>query len=458
MRKTKMTSHASNEWKNEQYNKQDYHVRACDVMPDGVAGYAQLRAPQPLYLSHAEGSRIFDIEGKDYIDYLLGAGPLILGHRHPAITRALHSAVDRAIPNVGVSIDQIELAERLRHHVPSMNYLRFLPTGTEAVQTAIRIARKFTERNLIGKFEGAYHGQSDNVMISVTGNSDGRGDELNPERVPYHCQLPSEIAELTIVLPFNDIEACSKIIERHADDLAIILIEPMLGFAGAIPAEQNFIDQLRIITQKYGILLCFDEIITGFRLAMGGGQAHFKITPDLTVLGKAIGGGMPLAAVGGHKDIMDVLSATNHPQDYVFQSGTFSAFPMSVAAGIATLDVMERNNIVEHTNNIGNMIRNGLRNLIDDLGVAAEVTGLGSLFHIHFSDKQIRTARDAEDADQNLTLILHERLLNHGIHFFAGRLGFLSGAHGKDDIGYTLNAIKTVLEELRNDGVLSRKK
>ena len=452
-----MTSHASNKQGHIRREKQDYHLRACEVMPDGVAGYAQSRSPQPLYLSNAEGSRIFDIEGRGYIDYLLGAGPLVLGHRHPAITKALHSAVDRAIPNVGVSVNQIELAERLRYHVPSMNYMRFLPTGTEAIQAAIRIARKFTGRNLIGKFEGAYHGQSENVMVSVTANINDRGDEFNPERVPYHCQLPTEITELTIVLPFNDIESCSKIIERHADELAVILIEPMLGFAGAIPAEQKFIDQLRAITEKYGIVLCFDEVITGFRLAMGGGQAHFGITPDLTVLGKAIGGGMPLAAVGGHKDIMDVLSATNHPQDYVFQSGTFSAFPLSVAAGLATLDAMERNNTVGHTNDLGHKIRNGLRNVIDDLGVAAEVTGLGSLFHIHFTDKKIKTARDAEDADQNVIKILHERLLDHGVHFFAGRLGFLSGAHGNDDIGYTLNAIKTVLEELCDDDVLSRK-
>lgn len=451
-----MTSQLDNEQNAEQFDDRHYHARACEVMPDGVAGYSQLRSPRPLYLSHAEGARIFDINGKDYIDYLLGAGPLILGHRHPAISSAVHSALDRAIPNVGVSIKQVELAERLRHHVPSMEYLRFLPTGTEGVQAAIRIARKFTGRDLIGKFEGGYHGQSDNVMVSVSATSENRGSESEPTRVPYHCHLPKTVADLTVILPFNDIEACSKIIERHADDLAVILIEPMLGFAGAIPAEQDFIDKLRSLTKKYGILLCFDEVITGFRLAMGGGQAHFRVTPDLTVLGKAIGGGMPLAAVGGHKNIMDVLSVTKHPDDYVFQSGTFSAFPMSVAAGLATIDTMERDNTIQHTNEIGEMARTGLRDIVEDLDIAADVTGLGSLFHIHFTAGKVRSARDAEDANQRATLILHERLLNHGIHFYAGRLGFLSGVHGGDDIGYTLNSIRAVIEELQAEGLLTK--
>lgn len=432
-----------------------FHQRACAVMPDGIAGYSQLRAPQPLYLSHAEGARIVDVDGTDYIDYMLGAGPLVLGHRHPAIVTAVHAAVDRAIPNLGVTEAQIELAERLTHYLPSIEQLRFLPTGTEAVQAAIRIARKYTGRNLIGKFEGAYHGQAENVMVSVAVPAAARGDKNAPERVPYHCHLPPELLDLTVVLPFNDIEACIPLIERHADDLALIIMEPMLGFAGAIPAEPEFLKELRSITRKHGIILCFDEVITGFRLAMGGGQAYYDVTPDLTVLGKAIGGGMPVAAVGGHRDVMDVVSVLHHPNDYVFQSGTFSAFPMSVAAGIATLDTMERENTVAHTNEIGEMIRNGLRDIAAACAIPADVTGVGALFHIHFTSERVRSAREAEDADQNAIRIFHERLLKQGIYFYAGRLGWLSGAHGGDDIGYTLNAMRSVIEEMQAEGVFA---
>ena len=437
-----------------------FHDRACAVMPDGIAGYSQLRSPQPLYLSHAEGARIVDVDGADYIDYMLGAGPLVLGHRHPVIVAAVHAAVDRAIPNLGVGEGQIELAERLTHYLPSIEHIRFLPTGTEAVQAAIRIARKYTGRKRIAKFEGAYHGQADNVMVSIAAPAAERGDKSAPERIPYHCNLPPEILDLTVVLPFNDGEACRQIIEQHADDLALILIEPMLGFAGAIPAEPDFLNGLRSITRKHGILLCFDEVITGFRLAMGGGQAYYDVMPDLTVLGKAIGGGMPLAAVGGHQDIMDVVSVLHHPDDYVFQSGTFSAFPMSVAAGIATLDTMEQENTVQHTNEIGEMIRNGLRDIVAECSIAADVTGVGALFHIHFTTEHVRSVREAEDADQNAIRTFHECLLKHGIYFYAGRLGWLSGAHGGDDIGYTLNAMRTVIEEMQDQGafaaVLSR--
>jgi glutamate-1-semialdehyde 2,1-aminomutase len=249
-------------------------------------------------------------------------------------------------------------------------------------------------------------------------------------------------------LPFNDIDACNALLERHADDLALVLIEPMLGFAGAIPAETEFLRALREKTSQLGILLAFDEVITGFRLAMGGGQEFFGTTPDLTILGKAIGGGMPLAAFGGRADVMACLSVEQNPSDYVFQSGTFSAFPMSIAAGLATLRTLETTNGIGHTNAIGEQMRAGLRRVIADCGFTAGVTGVGSLFHIHFTAESVRTARQAEDADQGLINELHQRLLAHGVYFYCGRLGFLSTAHSSDDIDVTLGAIKTVLQEM----------
>lgn len=431
------------------------HARAQAAMPDGVAAYSQSRAPHPIYLAGAHEARLVDIDGNEYIDYMLGAGPLVLGHRHPKIIEAIQTALHEGIPNIGVCERQIELAELLQRYLPSMEQIRFLPTGTEAVQAAIRVARRFTGRQLIAKFEGAYHGQAENVLISVDGSAETRGPASAPNAVPYHCPVPAEVLKLTVVLPFNDIDACTALIEQHAKDLALVLVEPMLGFSGAIPAEPEFLRALREVTARHGVLLAFDEVITGFRLAMGGGQEFYRVTPDLTVLGKAIGGGMPLAAFGGRKDVMDYLSVTEHPEDYVFQSGTFSAFPISVAAGLATLRTMAATNAIAGTNAIGEQMRAGLRKVISDCGFAASVTGVGSLFHIHFTNRKVRSAREAGKANQALIQELHQRLLAYGIYFYRGRLGFLSTAHASDDIGMTLDSVQTVLQQLKEEGYAS---
>lgn len=422
------------------------HERACRVFPDGIGAYSQGRAPHPLYLVHAEGVHLHDVDGHVYTDYMLGAGPAILGHRHPAIVEAVTSALASGLPNIAVTERQIALAETVQRHVPSMQRLRFLPTGTEAVQAAIRVARRATGRRLIAKFEGAYHGQADNVMVSVGVPAEACGPLDAPTPVPYHCALPDEVQALTLVLPYNDLAHTTALIERHAADLAIVLIEPMLGFAGAIPADREFLLGLRALTARHGILLAFDEVITGFRLGLGGGQGLYGVTPDLTILGKAIGGGLPLAAFGGRADVMDWLSEAAHPHDYVFQSGTYSALPLSLAAGLATLEVLEREGGAAHIVALGEYVREGLRRVVAKLGIAAIVTGAGSLFHLHFTPEPVRCARGAEAADQARLRRLHEALLAHGLYFYAGRLGFLATAHTRADIDALLAAVE---DELR---------
>jgi glutamate-1-semialdehyde 2,1-aminomutase len=425
-------------------NSAGLHARASRVLPDGVGAYSQQRLPHPIYLARAEGARLYDVDGNGYVDYMLGAGPAILGHRHPAIMDAVQDALASGLPNIAVTERQVELAETLQRCVPSLERVRFLPTGTEAVQAAIRIARRATGRSLIAKFEGAYHGQADNVMVSVAAPANARGPVDAPARVPYHCALPEELARLTLVLPYNDLAACTSLIERHAQDIAILLVEPMLGFAGAIPAEPHFLRGLRALTARLGVVLAFDEVITGFRLGLGGGQGLFGVRPDLTILGKAIGGGMPLAAVGGRADLMETVSVAKHPQDYVFQSGTFSGLPISLAAGLATLRVLEEggaDRIVE----LGEYARDGLRRVIGELGLEACVTGVGSLFHLHFTGEAVRDARAAEDADHARIRALHAALLAHGQYFYAGRLGFLSTAHTRGDLDALFNAIRDEL-------------
>ncbi|MGE3773269.1 MAG: aspartate aminotransferase family protein [Gammaproteobacteria bacterium] len=417
------------------------HARAGKVFPDGVGAHSQLRAPHPLYLVRAEGARLYDVDGHAYVDYMLGAGPAILGHRHPAIVEAVERALATGLPNIAVTEAQIELAETVQRHVPSMQRLRFLPTGTEAVQAAIRVARRATGRRLIAKFEGAYHGQADNVMVSVAVPAEQCGSVDAPQAVPYHCALPEEIGNLTLVLPYNDLARTRAILERHAQDIAIVLVEPMLGFAGAIPAEREFLHGLRALTAQHGIVLAFDEVITGFRLGLGGGQGHYGVTPDLTILGKAIGGGMPLAAFGGRAELMEWLSQEKHPHDYVFQSGTYSALPLSLAAGLATLRVLEQDGGAAQLVALGEYVRAGLRRVLDAHAVEAVVTGVGSLFHLHFGLRAVHSARDAEAADADRIRRLHQALLAHGLYFYAGRLGFLSTAHTRADIDELLAAI-----------------
>jgi glutamate-1-semialdehyde 2,1-aminomutase len=426
-------------------NSASLHARAARVLPDGVGAYSQQRLPHPIYLARAEGARLYDVDGNAYVDYMLGAGPAILGHRHPAIVDAVQEALAAGLPNIGVTQYQVELAETLQRCVPSLERVRFLPTGTEATQAAIRVARRATGRRLIAKFEGAYHGQADNVMLSVAVPPAARGPREAPVGVPYHCALPAELAGLTLVLPYNDLAACSALIERHAQDIAIVLVEPMLGFAGAIPAEPDFLHGLRALTARHGIVLAFDEVITGFRLGLGGGQGLHGLRPDLTVLGKAIGGGLPLAALGGRADLMDTVSVAKHPQDYVFQSGTFSGLPLSLAAGLATLRVLADEGGADRIVELGAYAREGLRRVVGELGVAACVTGAGSLFHLHFTSAAVRDARDAEDADHARIRALHAALLARGQYFYAGRLGFLSTAHTRQDLDALFSAVRDEL-------------
>jgi len=425
-------------------HSQALDARARQLFPDGVAAYSQSREPHPLYLERADGARLFDMDGNSYLDFMLGAGPAILGHRHPAIVEALQSALALGLPNIAVSERQIELAEVVTRLVPSIEQIRFLPTGTEAVQAAIRVARRASGRALIAKFEGAYHGQAENVMVSVGVPAELRGPREAPLRVPYHCVLPEAVAAQTLVLPYNDLEATTTLLEAHAKDVAIVLIEPMLGFGGAIPAEAGFIHGLRAVTERLGIVLAFDEVITGFRVGLGGGQGHYGVRPDLTILGKAIGGGMPLAAFGGREDLMRYLSPSLYPHDYVFQSGTFSGLPLSVAAGLAALRVLEEGGAA-HLCRLGERARQGLAELTRRLGIPACVTGLGSLFHLHFTDRVVTDARLAEDADHERLRALHTALLARGCYFYAGRLGFLSTAHTEADIDYMLEAVATEL-------------
>jgi glutamate-1-semialdehyde 2,1-aminomutase len=332
-----------------------------------------------------------------------------------------------------------------------MERIRFTPSGTEANQVLIRLARAFTGRDRIAKFEGGYHGQAENVLISVSAYEPARGPANRPNAVPYHGRIPQDVLGLTTVLPFNNIDATVRLIEEQASEIAVVLAEPILGFGGAIPADPDYLRALRDVTRKHGILLAFDEVITGFRFRMGGAQHHYDVQPDLTVLGKVIAGGYPLAALGGRADVMDLLSIESHPDDYIFQSGTFSATPLTVAAGLASLMMIEDSDVFSRVNALGERLRAGLKQVIEKAGYPVQVTGVGPLFHTHFTEKPVRDARDACDADEAMVRDLHTRLLGKGIFVYQGHVNFVSAAHAEQDIEDTIKAYGAVLNEMRSE-------
>ena len=432
------------------------HERASKVMPGGVGGQSQYRLPHPIYVSRARGSRLYDRDGNEYIDFMIGAGSLIHGHAHPAIIRAVREALEEGVPNRSATERQLELVDRLVRYVPSMERVRFLPSGTEGVQSIIRLARACTGRDKIAKFEGAYHGTGENVMISCSADKSSRGPKESPRAVPFHSRTPPDVVKLAVILPFNNTESTVALIEKHASELALVIVEPLLGFGGAIPADREYLAAIREVTRKHGILLAFDEVITGFRSRMGGVQDEYGVRPDLTVLGKVIAGGYPMAAIGGRVELMDHLSSEKHPQDFVFQSGTFSAFPLSVAAGLAALKVMEDSAVFAQMNALGDRMRKGLKEAAEAAGYVLQATGHGSIFHTHFTGEEVRSVRQAEDADQALLREFHLRMLAHGIFFYQDHVGFISSAHSEADIGKALAAAAEVLNTMKKEGLRQR--
>ena len=432
------------------------HDRASKVMPAGVGGQSQYRLPHPIYVSRARGSRLYDRDGNEFIDFMIGAGSLIHGHAHPAIIRAVREALEEGVPNLSATERQLELVERLVRYVPSMERVRFLPSGTEGVQSIIRLARAYTGRDKIAKFEGAYHGSGENVLISCSADKSSRGPDEAPRAVPFHNRTPEDVLKLTLILPFNDIESTVSLIERHASELALVIAEPLLGFGGAIPADLEYLAAIREVTRRHGILLAFDEVITGFRSRMGGIQDEYGVRPDLTILGKVIAGGYPMAAIGGRVEVMEQLSSEVHPQDFVFQSGTFSAFPLSVAAGLAALKVMEDSAVFSRMNEHGERMRRGLKEAAESAGYAVQVSGHGSMFHTHFTGEEVRSVRQAEDADQTLLREFHLRMLAHGIFFYQDHVGFISSAHSEADIAKALAGATEVLNTMKKEGLRQR--
>ncbi len=395
---------------------------------------------EPIFIARAHGAWIESEAGKRYIDYVGSWGPMILGHGHPAVIDAVVSAAQRGLSFGAPCTLETRLAEKIRTLVPSMQRLRMVSSGTEATMSAIRLARGHTGRDKIIKFEGCYHGHSDSLLIKAGSGALTLG-------VPSSPGVPAGLAEHTVTLAYNDIDAVKSAFEELGDEIACVIVEPIAGNMNMVPPVPGFLEALREECTKAGSILILDEVMTGFRVAKGGAQAMFDIEPDLTTLGKIVGGGMPAAAFGGKEDIMASIA----PEGPVYQAGTLSGNPVAMAAGLATLELIDEPGFYEALSETTQQLANGLAAVAEDADVALAVECAGGMFGFVFTDEgPVRSFEQIAKADTNRFKKFFHGMLDEGIYFApsAFEAAFVSAAHGDDEISATLEAARKVLATL----------
>jgi glutamate-1-semialdehyde 2,1-aminomutase len=392
----------------------------------------------PPFVTRSEGAYLFDADGNRYLDFFGSWGPMILGHAFPPVVEAIQQAAAKGA-SFGASTEaEANLAERVRHCFPSVEKLRFVSSGTEACMSAVRLARGFTGRNFVVKFEGCYHGHSDAMLVKA-------GSGVATLGIPGSAGVPAETAMHTLALPFNDLDAVRAVFAARPDEIACVIVEPVVGNAGTIPPAAGYLEGLREITAKHGALLVLDEVMTGFRLSLGGAQQVYGIKPDLTTLGKIIGGGLPCGAFGGRADIMEFLA----PLGPVYQAGTLSGNPLAMAAGIATLSHLiaheeEVYNVLESTTSI---IAEGVGRIAHEAGIPMTVNRVGSMFTWFFTDQPVTEFTSAATSDTVSFGRFHRAMLDAGVWLPPSQYeaAFVSTIHGQAEIGMVLEAARQAL-------------
>ncbi|OFV68318.1 MAG: glutamate-1-semialdehyde aminotransferase [Candidatus Syntrophoarchaeum caldarius] len=402
--------------------------KAKNFIPGGVSSPVRAIKPYPFYTKSAHGSRIMDVDGNEYIDYCMGYGPLILGHSYPAIKEALKRQLDDGWLYGTPCELEVELSEKINRYFPAIEMMRFVNTGTEATMAAIRVARGFTGLDKFIKIEGGFHGAHDACLVKA-------GSGATTHGVPDSLGVPRDFTKNTLQVPYNDIESLVSLIEANKGEIAALIMEPVLGNIGTITPEKGYLEEVRAVTAENDILLIFDEVITGFRLAMGGAQEYFGVKPDMTTLGKVIGGGIPIGVVGGRRDIMENVS----PQGKVYQAGTFNGNPLSLAAGIATIETLVKEDVHRVINARGERLRNALAEIIHDAGLDYAVGGIGSMFIVFFGELPSNYT-EALKCDKEGYFKFFGRMLKHGIFLPPSQFetNFISFAHSEEDIDTTI--------------------
>lgn len=411
-------------------------------MPGGVS--SPVRAfksvgGQPIVFDRVNGAYIWDVDGNQYIDYVGTWGPAICGHAHPQVIKALHEALDKGTSFGAPCLQENILAEMVIDAVPSIEMVRFVNSGTEACMSVLRLMRAYTGREKIIKFEGCYHGHADMFLVKA-------GSGVATLGLPDSPGVPKSTTSTTLTAPFNDLEAVAALFHANPDQIAGVILEPIVGNAGFIPPDVGFLAGLRELTQEHGALLVFDEVMTGFRIAYGGAQEKFGITPDLTTLGKVIGGGLPVGAYGGRRDILQLVA----PAGPMYQAGTLSGNPLAMTAGIKTLEILKQPGTYDYLERITSRLAQGLLQVAKETGHPACGGSISGMFGLFFTDGPVQNYEDAKKSDLNKFSRFHRGLLEQGVYLAPSQFeaGFTSLAHTEADIDRTLAAAKTVMASL----------
>jgi glutamate-1-semialdehyde 2,1-aminomutase len=427
--------------KNSREISDQFYAQAKKIMPAGVNSPVRAFGAvggNPIFIKKGKGARIYDVDGNSYIDYVLSWGPLILGHAEKQVVAYIKQALSKGTSFGAPTEAETHIANMINQAFPSMEKMRLVNSGTEATMSAIRLARGFTKKDKIIKFEGCYHGHTDSLLVKA-------GSGATTFNVPTSTGIPLDLTRNTIVLPYNDIDQLRTVIKASYKQIAGIIIEPVCGNMGVVVPKGNYLADLRQITEEYGILLIFDEVMTGFRFCFGGAQSIFKIKPDITCLGKIIGGGLPIGAYGASQQIMECVS----PLGGMYQAGTLSGNPIAVACGLKTLQILQNVDYRKITAMTDNLCQ-AIEAIAQEKKVALTVNHIGSMFTIFFTGKKVFDYQDACSSDVKKYADYFTRMLEAGIYCAPSQFeaNFLSFAHGKKDIEFTIQAAKNVLEKL----------
>lgn len=423
------------------YSSENAYEKAVKYMPGGVNSPVRAFRSvnlKPLFISRGEGSKIYDLEGREYIDYVCSWGPLILGHCHPEVVDALKTAAEKGTSFGAPTELETEMAQLITSAFPSMEMVRMVNSGTEAAMTALRLARGFTGRDKIIKFNGCYHGHADSLLIRA-------GSGVTTLGLPDSPGVTLGTAKDTISLPFNNLDMVKEVFKKQGEEIAAVILEPVAGNMGCILPCPGFLEGLRQVTAEYGSLLIFDEVMTGFRVAYGGAQEVYKIKPDLTCLGKVIGGGLPVGAYGGRRDIMEHVA----PLGPVYQAGTLSGNPLAMTAGITTLKILGRSLLYQKMEEKTWRLVDGLRQAAQKSGIPTFSSQIGSMFCIYFTEEEVRDYETAVRSNLAIFVKYFKKMLEEGVYLACSQFeaGFVSAAHTDKDIEKTIEAGSKALQE-----------
>ena len=419
------------------------HEKAVRVMPGGTTRTTTFFDPYPLFIDRGEGCRIWDADGTERIDMLGNYTAMILGHAHPKVVEAIRRQAARGTAFAAANAIEGELAEILCDQVPSVDLVRFCNSGTEATMFAMRLARAFTGRARIARIEGGYHGTHDHAEVSTHPDPADAGPIDRPLARPDSIGTPAWALEHTLVLPFNDPEAAEQILREEGADVAAVILEPIIGAGGVIAATTEFLERLRRVTRELGMLLIFDEVIS-LRVGPGGAQKLYGVTPDLTTMGKIIGGGLPVAAFGGRADVMELLDPRRNPN--LAQGGTYNGNPLGMAAGVAAMKELTPD-VYADLNRKGARVKDQLSEVFASHGLPAQVNGVASLIAIHFTATPVTDYRSKATADDRITRDFFLALVNHGVLMAPRAMGAISTPMGEEEIQRFVDAVDTVVAE-----------